>query len=69
MSLDASNKPLGYAYDLLFDIKTHAQLQTEVEFLAHRLKGIADLCREDGHPIDAYVLSVLGFPPHKEERL
>ena len=50
---------LPHAYDLLYDIKTHKQLQNEVEFLAHRLAGIAELCRRDGHPIDGYLQSVL----------
>ena len=50
---------LGYEYDLLFDLKTSTQLSKEVEYLVHRLKGIADLCRQNNHPIDAYISTVL----------
>lgn len=54
-------RKLGYAYDLLYDIKTVEKLQEEVEYLAHRLAGLARLCREDGYSIDDYVTTVLGF--------
>ena len=56
------NVNLSYSYDLLYDIKTTEQLQAEVEYLAHRLSGLARLCRDDGHTIDAYVLEILSFP-------
>lgn len=59
---DVNVRELGYSYDLLYDIKTTEQLQNEVEYLAHRLSGLARLCREDGHPIDGYVMTVLEFP-------
>ena len=53
---------LPYGYDLLYGLKTEAQLQAEVEFLAHRLAGIASMRRDEGKSIDAYVLSVLAIP-------
>ena len=62
MALEEREWLLGYAYDLLFDLKTSTQLNNEVEYLAHRLKGIADLCRQDKHPIDTYILTVLDIP-------
>ena len=60
--IDVNVRELSYRYDLLFDIKTPVQLQNEVEYLAHRLGGIARLCRDDGCSIDEYVLTVMGFP-------
>ena len=59
MSVD---RQLNYSYDLLYDIKTYEQLQQEVEYLTHRLSGIAALCRGDGHSIDDYILMMLHFP-------
>jgi len=56
------NVNLSYSYELLYDIKTTEQLQAEVEYLAHRLSGLARLCRDDGHAIDDYVLKILRFP-------
>lgn len=56
------NVNLSYSHDLLYDIKTTEQLQAEVEYLAHRLSGLARLCRDDGNTIDAYVLEILSFP-------
>ncbi len=53
---------LPYSYDLLYDIKTKEQLQAEVEYLANRLSGLAELCRTDGESIDEYIRSVLAFP-------
>lgn len=50
---------LNYAYDLLYGIKTHEQLQEEVNYLANRLAGIANLRREDGYPLDNYLREVL----------
>ena len=43
--LDITVRELSYSYNLLYDIKTPEQLQNEVEYLAHRLGGIASLCR------------------------
>lgn len=60
--VDVNVMELSYSYDLLYDIKTQEQLQSEVEYLAHRLGGIAKLCRDDGCSIDEYVLTVMGFP-------
>ena len=50
---------LGYAYDLLYDIKTQEQLTNEIDYLVERLSGIAKLCRQDNHSIDDYIRSVL----------
>ena len=50
---------LAYGYDLLYDIKTLGQLETEVDYLAHRLSGIAKMRRDDGAPIDEYLRMVL----------
>ncbi len=58
----AISRELSYSYDLLYDIKTPEQLRAEVESLASRLSGIAELCRGDGFPIDDYIKSVLAFP-------
>ncbi len=55
-------RELSYSYDLLYDIKTQEQLQNEVEYLAHRLGGIAKLCRDDGNSIDEYLRTVLMTP-------
>ena len=52
---------LRYAYDLLYDIKTEEELQSEVEYLVRRLAGIANLLREDGRDIDGYIKAVLGY--------
>lgn len=62
---DKSDRGLGYIYDLLYDIKTTEQLQQEVDYLAHRLAGLAKLCRGDRRPIDNYLKEVLSL---KEER-
>lgn len=59
VALPGTVRKLSYSYDLLFDIKTTDQLQAEVDYLAHRLSGILNLCRDDGHPADHYVLTVL----------
>lgn len=48
-------------FDLFFDIKTEEELQEEVEYLVHRLAGIANLLREDGRNIDDYIKTVLGY--------
>jgi len=56
------SRELGYSYDLLYDIKTKEQLQREVDYLAHRLAGIARLCREDGFSIDTYIKQIFAFP-------
>ena len=53
------DRKLDYSYDLLYDIKNTEQLQQEVEYLTHRLSGIAALCRQDNHSIDDYIRSVL----------
>ena len=53
---------LGYAYDLLYDIKTQEQLTNEIDYLVERLSGIAKLCRQDGYSIDDYILMMLHFP-------
>ena len=63
--VDVNVRELSYSYDLLYDIKTQEQLQSEVEYLAHRLGGIARLCRDDGCSIDEYVLTVMEFPNAK----
>ena len=60
--VDVNVRELSYSYDLLYDIKTPEQLQFEVEYLAHRLSGIARLCRDDGYSIDEYVITVMEFP-------
>lgn len=60
--VDVNSRELGYSYNLLYDIKTAEQLQNEVEYLAHRLSGIARLCRDDGYSIDEYLRTVLDFP-------
>ena len=65
--VDVNVRELSYSYDLLYDIKTAEQLQNEVEYLAHRLGGIARLCRDDGYSIDDYILMMLHFP--KDEAL
>ncbi len=53
---------ISYSYDLLYDIKTEEGLRNEIDYLAHRLAGIAKLCREDGYPVDAYITAVLSIP-------
>lgn len=58
----SADRELPYSYDLLYDIKTQEQLQHEVEYLAHRLSGIAKLCREDKRPIDEYLITMMGLP-------
>ena len=60
--LDITVRELSYSYNLLYDIKTPEQLQNEVEYLAHRLGGIASLCRNDGYSIDEYVLTIMQLP-------
>ena len=60
--LDITVRDLSYIYNLLYDIKTPEQLQNEVEYLAHRLGGIASLCRNDGYSIDEYVLTIMQLP-------
>ena len=35
-TLELSDRKLAYIYDLLYDIKTTAQLRVEVEYLASR---------------------------------
>ena len=60
--LDITVRELSYSYNLLYDIKTPEQLQNEVEYLAHRLGGIALLCRNDGYSIDEYVLTIMQLP-------
>ena len=60
--VDIPVREIGYSYDLLYDIKTPEQLHAEVEYLAHRLGGIARLCRDDGYSIDEYILTVMSFP-------
>jgi len=57
-----SQREPPYTYDLLFDIKTTDELQEEVEYLTHRLSSLAKLRREDGHPIDDYIVMVLDLP-------
>lgn len=52
---------LRHVYDLFFDIKTEEELQSEVEYLVHRLADIAYLLREDGRSIDDYIKVVLGY--------
>lgn len=52
---------LRYAYELIYDIKTEEELKSEVEYLVHRLAGIANLLREDGRDIDDYIKAVLGY--------
>lgn len=52
---------LRYVYDLIYDIKTEDELESEVEYLVHRLAGIAKLLREDGRDIDDYIKVVLGY--------
>ncbi len=47
--------------------KNNYRLQAEVEYLASRLSGLAELCRTDGDPIDDYVRSVLAFPATYEK--
>lgn len=56
-----SGECLRYVYDLLYDLKTERQVQREVEYLAHRLAGIAKLRREDGKPIDGYIRQILSL--------
>lgn len=63
--VDVNVRELSYSYDLFYDIKTSEQLQNEVEYLAHRVAGIARLCRDDGYSIDDYVLTVMEFPSVK----
>jgi len=55
------DRELGYEYDLLYDIKSIKELELEVDYLVERLSGIANLCRQDGYPIDDYVKKVLRF--------
>lgn len=54
-------RKLSYEYDLFFDIKDCEQMRAEVDELVGRLSLIAKLCREDGHPIDEYILRKLGL--------
>lgn len=53
--------PLSRDYDLLYDIKTEADLEQHVDYLVHRLAGIAQMRRNEGKSIDGYLLSVLNF--------
>lgn len=57
----SGDRQLNYSYDILYDIKTYEQLQQEVEYLTHRLSGIAALCRGDGHSIDGYIKTMLNL--------
>lgn len=59
MKMPSEYESLGYAYDLLYDIKTKEQLTNEIDYLVERLSGIAKLCRQDNHSIDDYIRSVL----------
>jgi len=65
-TVDTKAKGLPYSFDFLYDIKTQQQLQEEVDYLAHRLGGIAKLCREYGYSVDAYVTLVLSFPNERK---
>ena len=60
--MNSEHESLGYVYDLLYDIKTKEQLINEVDYLVERLSGIAKLCRQDGYPIDEYILMMLHLP-------
>ena len=60
--VDVNVRELSYSYDLLYDIKTQEELQSEVEYLAHRLGGIARLCRDDGYSIDEYIITAMALP-------
>ena len=62
MKIPSEYESLGYAYDLLYDIKTQEQLTNEIDYLVERLSGIAKLCRQDGYSIDDYILMMLHFP-------
>ena len=62
MKMSSEYESLGYAYDLLYDIKTKEQLTNEIDYLVERLSGIAKLCRQDGYSIDDYILMMLHFP-------
>lgn len=53
---------LHYSFDLLYDIKTQEDLQNEIDYLAHRLAGILELCRDNGRYYDCYVYQILGVP-------
>ena len=53
---------LPYGFDLLYDIKTQEALQHEIEYLAYRLAGILELCRDNGRYYDCYVYQILGVP-------
>lgn len=53
---------LHYSFDLLYDIKTQEELQNEVDYLAYRLAGILELCRDNNRYYDCYVQQILGVP-------
>lgn len=53
---------LPYSFDLFYDIKTQEDLQEEIDYLAHRLAGILEMCRDSGRHYDCYVYQILGVP-------
>lgn len=53
---------LPYSFDLLYDIKTQEDLQNEIDYLANRLAGILEMCRNKGWYYDCYVYQILGVP-------
>lgn len=56
-----NTEPLPQIFDTIYDLKTKEQLQNEVEYLAHRLAGIIDLCFDygEGQKIQTYVNAIL----------
>ena len=62
----AMSRELSNLYGLYYDIKTIGELKTEVDYLAHRLSGLMNLCRDDGYSIDNYVMATLNLPKKNE---
>ena len=53
---------LSYCYDLFFGIKTEEELENKINCLLVDLSDIARFRREDGKPIDDYIMKVLNLP-------
>lgn len=55
------NDALPQIFDTLYDLKTKTQLHNEVEYLAHRIAGIIDLCEEQetGMDVRSYLNMVI----------
>ena len=46
---------LPYSFGLLYDINTKEDLESEVEYLLHRLRGIRNLCKDEFPDVVKYI--------------